>query len=99
MRTEIGVQPWAYHFEAYLYGEKLEMCIVADEEQGCAEVYADWETTSTGAHRLLSHRTRMVFGEIEDRPMTDVGRRIKADPENAEAIWAAWVADNKERYG
>jgi hypothetical protein len=99
MRMEIGKDPWAPHFATYLNGEPLEACTMADEEQGCAEVYADWERLEKGALHLLSYRKRMVFGQIEARPLTEIARRIKTDPENAAALWAEYERECVRHYG
>ena len=99
MRSEIGVEPWAPYFEVYLDGEKLEMCTMADEEAGCAEVYADWELTEKGGRRLLSDEKRMVFGHVEERPLTLTAEKIKAEPQRAQEIWDEHLLESREKYG
>lgn len=92
MRTEIGVHPWAKYFQPYLDGVELEDCTMADEEMGCAEVFADVKEVRPGVRQRLSSSRRMVFGKIELRPISDedgdhVAARIKANPERAQEIW------------
>lgn len=91
MRTEIGVQRWAIWFQPFLDGEELKHCRMADEELGCAEVFVLDEQ----GRRTME--TRMVFGHIEDRPMNDIARRIKENPEQAQAIWDEYEAAFREK--
>lgn len=98
MRTEIGVEPWAHMFMPYLDGEPLQDCTMADEELGCAEVFANVVVTPTGARHRLDLEKRMVFGHIEDRPIGPVARRIKENPEQAQAIWDEYYAALKAEW-
>lgn len=99
MRTEIGVHPWAHLFIPYCDGVKLEDCTMADEEMGCAEVYADVEVMPNGSRLRLANRKRMVFGKIEDHPLdVPVAHAIRAAPERAQEIWDEYYLPRKAQW-
>lgn len=93
MRSEIGTMPWARWFLVYLNGAELKHCRMADEEQGCAEVYQIDEK----GRRHPEWGTRMVWGKVELIPLSVWGERVKDDPDRAEAIWQEWQREMEIR--
>lgn len=66
MRSDIDLHPAARYIRCFLDGVELKGCVMADEENGCAEVLLDDEH---GHRRPRSEGTRMVFGKVELRPI------------------------------
>jgi len=93
MRSEIGVTPYANYYIPYLNGERLEHCRMADEELGCAEVYQVDEQ----GHRRPEWGTRMLFGQIEIRPVSGLDPMHKpADAAAIDARRREWDEIGKE---
>jgi hypothetical protein len=96
MRSEVGVTPWYRFFMPYMNGEELKHCRMADEELGCAEVYETYEVDGRTKRRM---ETRMLFGQVELKPIAPEGERIKAEPERAQEIWGEYQAEMRAKYG
>lgn len=94
MRSEIGVTPWAKWFMVTLNGEELRHCRMADEEQGCAEVY---QVDEQGI-RHPEWGTRMVWGKIALVPLVPQAQVIKDHPEDAQSVWNQWQREMEQRF-